>query len=356
MNMFQILAGAACITALLCPGVTAQELPPNTTHPAPLPPLQVCATVPDLGQLVQEVGGDRVSVTTFVKGGEDPHFLEAKPSIIKAASRADLFVQVGLELEVGWVPAVLLQARNDKVQAGSPGLLDASAAITPLEVPSGTVDRSMGDVHTAGNPHFLLDPVCGLRVARLITDRLKQLRPSDAAYFDHRYEDFHSRVCTSLVGEELAHKYDAEKLAALDETGGLADFLASQGDKDKLKGWLGDMSPLRGTRVVTDHNLWTYFAHRFGVRVVGYLEPKPGVPPTIKHLKEIVEMMKRDRVGLVLASPYFDARHPAFVAEQTGAKVVALTHQCGGLPDTGTYIQMCDHNVQALVAACKEHK
>lgn len=317
------------------------------------PTLKVCATIPDLGDIARQIGGDKVSVTVFVKGSEDPHFLEAKPSFIKAASDADAIIFVGLELETGWLPPILTNCRNDKIQPGQPGSIDASAAITPMELPSGPIDRSMGDVHAAGNPHYLTDPVNGIKVARLIADRLSQLRPGAQATFDSNYAAFRSKMCAALVGEQLAKKYEAEKLATLFERGRLHAFLTSQGDDQNLAGWLAQLPEGAGTKAVADHNLWPYFAKRFGLSLVGFLEPKPGVAPTTKHLGDIVDQMKRDGVRIILTTPYFDPRHAKFVSEQTGANVVALTHQCGGLPETDGYLAMCDYNVRGLVAAMK---
>ncbi len=317
------------------------------------PPLKVCATVPDLGAIAREIGGDRVSVTVFVKGTEDPHFLEAKPSFIKAASEADALIVVGMELEMGWVPPILANCRNDKLQPGAPGSIDVSTVITPLELPTGPVDRSMGDVHSAGNPHYLTDPLNGIKAAKLIADRFGALRPADKAAFDAHYTAFRNNVCAALVGPTLAKKYDAEKLAVLFERGKLSSFLESQGDAKDLGGWLGQLAAGAGVKAIADHNLWPYFARRFGITIVGYMEPKPGVAPTTKHLREVVELMKRDGVKLILTSPYFDPRHGEFVARETGAKVTLLAHQCGGQPGTDDYIAMCDYNVRQLVAAIK---
>jgi ABC-type Zn uptake system ZnuABC Zn-binding protein ZnuA len=318
-------------------------------------PLKVCATTPDLGSIAREVGGDKVEVTVFVKGPEDPHFLEAKPGFIKAASEADLLIEIGLELEVGWIPAIQANARNEKILVGGAGFLDASTAITPLEVPTGAIDRSMGDVHAAGNPHYLSDPINGIKVARLIADKMESLRPEDRAGFESRYTAFRQKVCEKLVGEALAKKYETEKLATLYERGKLAQFLESQHD-DKVGGWLGMVGAAYGTKAVSDHNLWPYFAKRYGIQVIGFLEPKPGVSPTTKHLGEIVELMKRENVKLILCTPYFDARHAAFVSGQTGAKTVALAHQVGSEPGTDDYISMCDYNVKQLAGALKGGK
>lgn len=281
-------------------------------------PLNVCCTTPDLGDLVRQVGGDEVAVTVFAKGGEDPHFVEAKPGFVKALSRADLYVETGMELEIGWAPVLLQNASNRRVLAGQPGHLDASRAIAPLEVPAGTIDRSMGDVHPAGNPHYLLDPENGLKVADAIRARLSELRPEARDGFQQRYDAFAKKV------------------------------------REGLERWAVELKPFAGTPVIADHNMWPYFAARFGVKVSGFLEPKPGLAPTTKHLGEIVAKMKADRVRVILASPYFDKRHARFVQEQTGCAIAELAHQVGGRKGTDDYLALCEFNVHALVEALKK--
>jgi ABC-type Zn uptake system ZnuABC Zn-binding protein ZnuA len=315
--------------------------------------IQVCATVPDLGSLAREVGGVQVSVTVFAKGTEDPHFLEPKPSFIKALSQCDLYIQGGMDLEIGWASALLQNARNGAVSPGSRGFLDVSQVITPLEVPTGPVDRSMGDVHPLGNPHYLLDPLNGLKVARLIRDRLSELRPAQKAYFEERYRGFSQRLGQALVGEKLAKKYDVEKLAILFERGRLETFLKGQGEVSLLGGWLGLMIPYYGTKVVDDHTTWPYFARRFGIQIIGHLEPKPGIPPTTSHLRALVERMQVEGVKAVLATPYYDPRHARFISENTGATVINLAHQVGGREGTGDYLSMIDYDVRQLAAGLK---
>jgi zinc/manganese transport system substrate-binding protein len=312
--------------------------------------LRVFATTPDLASLAREVGGDRVDVVEMVKGREDPHFAEARPSFIKELSRADLYVQVGLELEAGYAPLLLDGARNAAVLPGGPGFVDASRAITPLDIPKGPVDRSMGDVHAAGSPHYLLDPVRGFEVATLLATRMSELRPADADHFRSRLDAFRTRLASALAGEAMAARYDALKLAELAGRGGLAAFLDAQGDRAALGGWLGTMLPLAGTKVVDDHAVWSYFAARFGLVVVGHLEPKPGIPPTTAHLRSVIERMKADGVRAVIASPYYDPRHARLVAEATGAKMIELAHQTGGRDGAATWIDMIDYNVRTTAA------
>jgi len=314
-------------------------------------PLSVCATVPELGSLVREVGGEHVTVTVFAKGTEDPHFVEAKPSFIKALSRCDLYVQIGLDLEIGWVSVLLQNARNEQVLPGTRGYLDASTAIVPLDIPTTLVDRSMGDVHPLGNPHYLLDPLNGVRVAALIRDKLSELQPGSKPYFNGHYEAFRQQLGAALVGEMLAQKYDVVKLALLFEHGRLDAFLRSQGEETLLGGWLGMMRPYYGTQVVDDHNIWPYFARRFGITIIGHLEPKPGIPPTTAHLNDLVHQMKTEGVKAVLAASYYDPRYAGFVSTNTSAKVAYMANQAGARPGTEDYLQMVDYNVQQLAGA-----
>lgn len=315
-------------------------------------PLKVCATVPDLGELCREVGGGDVSVTVFARGVQDPHFLDARPSFIRDLAEADLFLLVGLDLEVGWVPRLLLGSRNARVQLGRPGYLDCSTAgIAVLEIPAGVVDRALGDVHALGNPHYLLDPVNGLLVARAIRDRLIALRPEKKESFEKRYADFARRLGARLLGEKLVEKYDPEKLVRLYELGRLEEFLEKTGERQLLGGWVVRTAAFRGTAVVGDHNMWPYFAKRFGLEIVGYLEPKPGLAPTTRHLGDLVERMKAFGVKAILAVVYFDPRHAQFVAGRTGARIVELAHQCGSRPGTETYLDMVEYNVRELERA-----
>ena len=314
-------------------------------------PLRVCATVPELGSLVQEVGGAEVSVTVFTKGTESAHFTVPKPSFIKALNACNAYVQMGLELEIGWAPALLQNARNAAVLPGGTGFIDASVAISPHGVPSGPIDRSMGDIHPGGNPHYLVDPMNGLRVAALLRDRLSALRPDAREGFGQRYVDFRQRLGTALVGEALSRKYDFEKLVLLAEHGRLVGFLDSQGDTALLGGWVAAMRPHAGAKVVTEHDGWSYFLERFGLEVTAFLEPIPGVPPTTSHLGAVIDRMRAEQIGVVLTTAYFDPRYAHFVSEKTGADVVPVAHQVGARPGTDDYLSMTDYNVRQLAAA-----
>ncbi len=314
-------------------------------------PLKVCATVPELGSLVQEIGGEQITLTVFAKGTENPHFVVPKPSFIKALSVCQVYVQIGFDLEVGWMPPLLQNARNSDILPGGRGYIDAATAIAPLEVPGTPVDRSMGDVHPFGNPHYLLSPMNGLRVARLLRDRLSDLRPASAQYFAGRYADFRRRLGVAMVGETLADAYDFKKLVVLAQHGRLGDFLTSQAQESLLSGWLGSLRPYAGAKLVADHNIWPYFADLFRLDMIAYLEPLPGVSPTTKHLNAVVKLIKANGVAVVIASADYDPRYAQFISENSGATVAPMAHQGNARPGTEHYLDMVDYNVRQLTAA-----
>lgn len=277
--------------------------------------IRVVTTIEDLAALVREVGGDRVEAEAIAKGYQDPHYVEAKPSFILRMSRADLLVLVGLQLEAGWLPPLITQSRNPKIQVNAAGYLDVSQYCQILEIPTTQITRAMGDVHPLGNPHFWLDPENGRRIAGAIQQKLAQLRPGDAAYFQQRYEEFDRRL-----GE-------AEK------------------------GWEERIAPYRDREVVTYHNSWPNFAERFGLQVVGYVEPKPGIPPSPQHTLQLINFMRSHQIKLILVEPYFDLKTPQAVARQTGAEVVVLLPSVGGEKEVTDYFKLFDYDIKLLTAA-----
>jgi ABC-type Zn uptake system ZnuABC Zn-binding protein ZnuA len=314
--------------------------------------LEVFTTVPDLADLAARVGGDQVETFSMVSGREDAHFAEPRPSFVKRLAKADVFITVGMELEAGYEPALRRNARNPRIAAGRPGYIVAGSAVQALEVPrSGAVTRAMGDVHVQGSPHFNVDPLSGLRVADLIRARLSELRPASASYFASNYEGLRRLVSERLVGEELSKKYDAIKLALLFQRGQLVEFLEGQGDRARLGGWLGRMAPHHGTRVVDDHRMWPYFARTFGIVIAADMEPRPGSPPTTRHLQSVIETMKAEDIRVIIKSAYYDTRHARFVADATNARTATLAHQVGAVDGANTWIDMIDHNVEALAKA-----
>ncbi len=311
-------------------------------------PMNVCATTTDLGDLARAVGGEDVAVTVFARGGDDPHFVEPRPGFAKALSRADLVVSVGMELEIGWLPTVVTQSRNPRLATGQPGSFEASSAIVPMGIPSGPIDRSHGHVHAGGNPHFLSDPVCGVQVAKALTARLGQLRPDIANACDTRYRTFALEVARRLLGPVLVKRVGDDRMITALEGDLLQPLIADGAD---LGGWLGRLRPVAGARLIADHDLWPYLARRFDVRVVGYLEPQPGVPPTPRHLGELVEQAKNLGVKAIITVPYFDKRSSSFVGEQVGVPVVVLAHQVGATAEATDWLTMIGVNVEHLAGA-----
>jgi ABC-type Zn uptake system ZnuABC Zn-binding protein ZnuA len=280
--------------------------------------VNVMASTEDLADLARQVGGDKVKVESISRGYQDPHFVEAKPSFILKLVRADLLVVVGRELEIGWLPPLIQQSRNAKIQVGAEGYLDASLTAKILEIPTTQITRAMGDVHPLGNPHFWLDPGNGRRVAKAIVDKLSRMAPADAAYFASRYADFDKRLA------------EAEKR------------------------WDAQMAPYKGLKIVTYHRSWPNFADRFGLDVIGYVEPRPGIPPSPGHTFELIAEMKRQGVKILLVEPYFDLKTPQSIGRETGAKVLVMPPSVGGEKEITDYIGLFDYDLKLLTSAIQE--
>jgi zinc/manganese transport system substrate-binding protein len=299
---------AAVVTAALLTGVPARAQGK----------LNLIATTEDLASIAREVGGDRVTVEAIARGYQDPHFVEAKPSFILKLQKADALVVVGRELEIGWLPPLIQQSRNARIQPGAEGYVDASLQAEILEVPTGQVTRAMGDVHPLGNPHYWMDPENGKRIAKEIADKFSQLRPNDRAVFAQKLTDFTTRL-------------DAAE-----------------------KGWLAQMAPYKGTKVVTYHRSFPNFAARFGLDIIGYVEPKPGIPPSPQHTLDLINEMKRQNVKLVLVEPYFDLKTPNAIGRDTGAQVLVMPPSVGGVKEVTDYFKLFDYDINLLVEAIKK--
>ena len=279
--------------------------------------VNVVTTLQDLASIAQSVGGDRVDAFAIAKGYQDPHFVDAKPSFVLKLSRADLLVVAGLELEIGYLPPLLDQSRNQKIHPGNPGYLDASQGCDILGRPAGQVTRAMGDVHPYGNPHYWTDPENGRVIARSIARRLQQLDAAGAATYTKNLAAFEARLTQK----------EAE--------------------------WAAKMKPYQGLPVVTFHDSWPNFVKRFGLRVVGHVEPKPGIPPSPSHTLDIINAIQQQKVALILMEPYFDAKTPKYIGTKTGATVLIFYPSVGGIPKINDYFALFDVNVDNLVAAMK---
>ena len=279
--------------------------------------LNVVTTTEDLTSIAREVGGDQITVESIAKGYQDPHFVEAKPSFILKLQKADVLVVVGRELEIGWLPPLIQQSRNARIQPGADGYLDASLHATILEIPTGQITRAMGDVHPQGNPHYWLDPENGKRIAKDVADKFSQLRPNGRAAFEQRLADFTSRLDAGM------------------------------------KRWQAQMAPYKAAKVVTYHRSFPNFAARFGLDIVGYVEPKPGIPPSPQHTLDLISEMKRQDVKLVLIEPYFDSKTPNSIGRATGAEVIVMPPSVGGVKEATDYLKLFDYDINLLVEAMK---
>jgi zinc/manganese transport system substrate-binding protein len=275
----------------------------------------VVTSTMDMAALAQEVGGDRIEVESIAKGYQDPHFVEAKPSFLLKLRQADLLIHVGLQLEIGWLPPLITQSGNPRIQMGAPGNLDASQFAEILDIPQGTVTRAEGDVHPLGNPHYWLDPDNGRRIARGIANKFADLDPGNSAFFQQRFQDFDKRLSAA------EQKWDAA------------------------------MKPWRGQKVVTYHRSFPNFAKHFGLEVIEYVEPRPGIPPTPGHTIQVIQLMKRENCKVVLVEPYFDLKTPQSIGREAGAQVVVYLPSVGGEKQVTNYFELFDYDIGLLIKA-----
>src|SRR5438128_11902330 len=278
--------------------------------------LNVVSTLPDFGWLAREIGGDKVDVTGRAKPTEDPHFVDARPSFVVSMRSADVLIDGGAELELGWLPPLLQNARNPKIEIGKPGRVQASQGIRLMNVPT-NVTRAAGDVHALGNPHFMSDPIIAKAVAQHIAQSFSGVDAANAGFYEANYKKFEAAI------------------------------------NGKLQEWGAAMLPFKGQSVVAYHDSWPYFAHRFGVNIDIFLEPKPGIPPSPSHLTEVIAQMKAQKVKAIIVEPFHDRRIAEKVASATGAKVVEFSQFPGGLPGTDSYVKLIDALVSRLAVALK---
>jgi zinc/manganese transport system substrate-binding protein len=280
-------------------------------------PIRVVTSIETFASLARAVGGANVSVEALARGYQDPHFVEAKPNLLVPLSKADLLVYAGLDLEIGWLPPLVQGSRNPRIQAGAKGNLDASTAIDVLDIPAGKVDRSQGDIHPRGNPHYWLPPVNALKVAKEIAARLKELDPNHGADYDTNVQNF---------GAQL---------------------------KSKSADWSRKATAVRGLKVVPYHKSWTYVSDWLGLREIGYVEIKPGIPPDPKHLAELILRMKAESVRALMIESFYNRGIAGQVAEAAGAKLLVLPSDVGATPKIRSYPDLVDAVLDALVAGAK---
>ncbi len=296
------------ILILIASAVTINSSFASTIH--------VVTTTQDTRSIAELIGGNKIDVFAIATGYQNPHFVDPKPSYIIKLSNADLYVTLGLDLEAGWSPSLLSSSKNKKIQKGSDGYVDASVGVTLMQVPS-SINRAEGDIHAFGNPHYWLDPTNGKTIARNICNGLEKISPENKDFFEANLKTFDSQI----------------------------DL--------KLKAWTTEMAGFKGSKVIAYHNEWCYFENRFGLKIVDFMEPKPGIPPTPSQLVKIIKEVKENSIKVIITSPYFTASSSDVVSKQTGAKTLILATSVGAFDSIKNYYDLFDYNIKLLVGALK---
>ena len=278
--------------------------------------IKVVTTTTDMKSIAELIGGVKVSVSSIATGYQNPHFVDPKPSYIISLTKADLFVTVGLDLETGWSPQLLSSSRNNKIQKGSAGYVDASEGISLLQVPS-SLNRSEGDIHIYGNPHYWLDPMNGKGIARNIANGLERVDPSNKSFYEANFQAFIGKI----------------------------DL--------KMKEWMVKMAAFKDSKIIAYHNEWVYFETRFGLQIVDFMEPKPGIPPTPSQMVKVIKEVKANNIKVIISSPYFTTSSSDVVSKQTGAKALTLATSVGGFEAVKNYFDLFDYNINQLTGALR---
>jgi zinc/manganese transport system substrate-binding protein len=276
--------------------------------------IKVVATTQDMKSIASIIGGDKVDVFGIATGYQNPHFVDPKPSYIIKLSQADLFITLGLDLENGWSPSLLTSSKNNKIQKGTDGYVDASVGVTLMQVPT-SINRAEGDIHIFGNPHYWLDPLNGKIIARNICNGLTKISPANKNYFEGNLKIFNETI------------------------------------DSKLNAWNASMSKFKGTKVIAYHNEWCYFENRFGLKIVDFMEPKAGIPPTPSQLVKIIKEVQENNIKVIISSPYFTTSSSDVVSKQTGAKSLVLATSVGAFESIKDYYQLFDYNIKLLTEA-----
>ncbi len=320
------------------------------------PPVRVVTSLTTYGAIAREIVGERGSVTSIAQGDEDPHFVQPKPSFVSILRNADVFVTTGLDLEL-WVPALIDRANNRKVSEGGPGYVTAYTGIQLLEIPT-SLSRSEGDIHQDGNPHIHTDPLNAIIIGRNILTGLQRVAPADGQFFVQREQDFERRVLEATMGAELVQTLTPATAFSLLQSNKLIGFLGQQQYQGKplltrLGGWLKQGEAFRGKEIACYHKEWAYFSNRFQVSCVEYIEAKPGIPPTPRHVQDVIALMKQRHIPVLFASNYFDRNQIRQVAQRTGATAVIVPENTSGTPGVNTYFDLMNTWVNGLAAAFK---
>jgi zinc/manganese transport system substrate-binding protein len=316
--------------------------------------VRVVTTLPTLRSLVEEAGGDRVDVTALAKGDQDPHFVTPTPVLMRKTREADLFVENGFSLEL-WADEVVNGSGNSKIFRGTPGRIVAGTGLSALEIPS-VLTRELGDIHPQGNPHVWLDPLLAKVEAANICEALKRADPAGSDYSASRLDSFNKRIDAALFGPELVKIIGAQKLTRLTWSGDLHHFLETNNLGGKplsalAGGWLKQAEALHGIKAIEFHKVWVYFARVFGMQLMGTIEESPGIPPGPQHVRQVTEMIRSQKIPLIIVDNYYDAALPNSIARQTSATVVILPNQVDGEPGIKNYFDLMDRLISQLAAA-----
>jgi len=278
--------------------------------------IKVVTTLTDLKNITEEIGGEKVDVFSIATGYQNPHFVDPKPSYIIKLARADMFVTVGLDLTIGWSVPLLQSSRNPKIQRGGIGYVDVSTNIPLLQVPK-SLSRAEGDIHIYGNPHYWLDPVRGKQIAQNIFEGLIRVSPENRNYFQANLKKFKEKI-------------DA-----------------------KMKAWENRMADVKGANIIAFHNQWCYFETQFGLHIVDFLEPKPGIPPTPSQLLKVINEVKDNHIKVIITSPYFSTKSADIIARQTGVEVLVLATSVEAFESVRNYFDLFDYNINKILKALK---
>src|SRR4030095_12446403 len=278
--------------------------------------IKIVTTTSDMKSIAELIGGNKVSVSSIATGYQNPHFVDPKPRYIINLTKADLFVTVGLDLETGWSPQLLLSSRNTKIQKGAAGYVDASEGVNLLQVPT-AANRAEGDIHIYGNPHYWLDPINGKTIARNIANGLERVDPANKSFYEANLVAFNNKIDT------------------------------------KLKEWQGKVAAYKGSKIIAYHNEWVYFETRFGLQIVDFMEPKPGIPPTPSQLVKVIKEVTTNKIRVIISSPYFTTSSSDVVSKQTGAKELTLATSVGAFPSIKNYFDLFDYDINQVTTILK---
>lgn len=311
--------------------------------------VEVVTTLNVLAGITREVGGDRVHVTSLAKPNQDPHTLVAKPTFKLAAKNANLFVEIGLGLDV-WGSAVTDASGNPEIQTGQKGRVIASEGIVTRELPT-TLSKAWGDIHPYGNPHVWLDPVNAKQIAVNIAAGLTRIDPDGKDVYAKNLKVFGDKIDDQLYGHALVVEYGASKLERLSRRNELIDYLKSKKTYDKLGGWLKRAEPLRGLKILTYHKTWVYFCDRFGIEIKGEIEEKPGIPPSQDYLAALIKKIKAEGIKVIFVDTIYPTKDGQFIADKTSVKIVSSPIDLGGAPGTDDYVSLINTLIDRTLAA-----